>query len=73
MQEGFLEVMDELEEQKEKTKFLMDQLGKKSQEFKELKRAHAAEIKKWKKKSDQAYALVTSVKKDLAAYENREK
>ena len=71
MQEGFLEVMDELEEQKAQTKSLMDQLGKKSQELKELRRAHADEIKKWKSKSDQAFALVESVKKDLAAYENR--
>ena len=63
--------MDELEEQKAQTKSLMDQLGKKSLELKELRRAQAEEIKKWKTKSDQAFALVESVKKDLAAYENR--
>ena len=40
---------------------LIDMLGKRSQEFKELKREHAAELKKWKKKVDQAYELLAVV------------
>ena len=44
MQETLQVVMDELEEQKEVIKDLMDQLGRKSLEVFDQKKAHLAEI-----------------------------
>ena len=55
MQETLQQVMDELEEQKEVIKDLMDQLGKKSLEVYDIKKGHLAEIATLQKQIDEAY------------------
>ena len=51
--------MDELEEQKEVIKDLMDQLGKQATSVNDVKRGRDTEIEKLQKQIDEAYAMVS--------------
>ena len=61
-----IDVMEELEEQKEVINQLMEELSKKSIEVSDIKRKHDSEQAELMKQIDQAYAMVSEVKIQLA-------